>query len=68
MHKFTATLALLSVLPYLAQVKGHGYVTDVTVGGKKYPGWNFNNDPYYSDATRPVSYTRKNDGNGPCFE
>ena len=57
--------ALVALLPFTS---AHSWVKSVTVAGTQYRGWDFNSDPYYPDETRPASYTRKNDGNGPCLE
>lgn len=60
-----STTALAALLPLAT---AHSWVKSVNVAGQEYRGWDFNADPYYPDATRPPSYTRKNDGNGPCLE
>ena len=58
-------LALVALTP---NVLAHSWVKSVTLGGTNYRGWDFNADPYYSNEERLDSFTRKNDGNGPCLE
>jgi hypothetical protein len=60
---FTLTLACLF---FLDSVKAHGYVADVTIGGKVYPGWDPNVDPYADPVPKRV--IRKIPDDGPVLD
>ncbi|KAH8107920.1 glycosyl hydrolase family 61-domain-containing protein [Cristinia sonorae] len=61
-----AFLPLLAVaLSVVDSVNAHGYVQDVTVGGKQYPGWLPFEDPY--KTPQPDTVVRHVPSDGPIF-
>jgi hypothetical protein len=60
---FPTTLALVALIP---SSLAHGYLAQISISGKTYPGFNFKVDPYLVPTARGEIYTRKNDGDGPC--
>ena len=38
-------LSILACVLFIDGVQAHGYVANVTIGGKVYPGWDPNIDP-----------------------
>lgn len=62
-----AFLPLLAILLSAADsVRAHGYIEDVTVAGKKYPGWHPFVDPYV--ASPPVTVVRHVRDDGPVLD
>ncbi|KIP10879.1 glycoside hydrolase family 61 protein [Phlebiopsis gigantea 11061_1 CR5-6] len=61
-------LAFASVLYsfLITGVEGHGYIQDVTIGGKTYPGWDPNIDPYAEPIPKRV--IRKIPDDGPVLD
>ena len=49
------TVTLLCIFLFFPSVEGHGYVATVTIGGKVYPGWDPNVDPYVRIESSLVS-------------
>ena len=45
MNAVLSLLLTVVCLFFLDGVAGHGYVQEVTIGGKVYPGWDPNIDP-----------------------
>ncbi|KAJ3053477.1 Esterase/lipase/thioesterase [Rhizophlyctis rosea] len=58
-------LATLAIAP-IASVFAHGIVSEATLDGKTYPGWNFNSDNYIQPP--PQRIFRKVPGNGPVCD
>jgi hypothetical protein len=54
--------ALFSAALFVASVRAHGYVANVTIGGEVYSGWIPEVDPYLSPT--PERIVRKIPGNG----
>ncbi|KAF9270473.1 glycoside hydrolase [Marasmius fiardii PR-910] len=61
MLRLTVIACLLCTI--ISSVQGHGYVQEITLDGKKYPGYNPNTDPYTTPT--PQRIVRKIPGNGP---
>lgn len=60
------TVTLLCIFLFFASVEGHGYVATVTIGGKVYPGWDPNVDPYADPI--PSRVIRKIPDDGPVLD
>jgi len=55
-------LAAIAIASAITGVQGHGFVTHGEFGGKTYPGWNPDTDPYAEPAVTRIFRKIPNDG------